>query len=79
MPYGSDHLASGGREWKKRVVREIVGLGKNRNQIAKINFCLPNVRTGNLPQGLSKKSEIWNAFPVLKQLLSNFLAELCLT
>jgi len=79
MPYGSDHLASGGREWKKRVVRESVGLGKNGNQIAKINFCLPSVRIGNLPQGLSKKSEIWNAFAVLKQLLSNFPAELCLT
>jgi hypothetical protein len=55
MPYGSHHLASGGREWKKRVVRENVGLGKNGNQIANINFCLPNVRAGKMPQGLSKK------------------------
>jgi len=68
--------------WKLRVVRTSVGVGEKGTQISKINFCLPSVIIGNLLQGLSgnlRQSEILNAFAVLKQILSNFPAEFCLT
>ena len=54
MRYGSDHLVSGCRAWKLRVVRESVGVGKKGTQISKLNFCLPSVIIGNLLQRLSE-------------------------
>jgi len=58
MRYGSDHLVSGCRAWKLRVVRESVGSGEKRNPNFKDKLLLAQCNNRKPASGLVRKSKI---------------------